>query len=246
MAAWQAAGGRTLLGNDRRTERQSLRAEAASPLARGAGRRVHGSHCELTGRILAEPANSCCTAKTLPASAFGRTLARLRRLPSPRLLNPRTPALYSQCRHEVPARMRTTSHPMAVSSECLAVRHRYLRNARQRLLSPTVRVVRMGGRDIGGTIRKRTCTVACGDAASVDPDCPARPQPARQDIGGLFICAGVGATRRARRPDHTREAAPHAGRSAPRGGSARQVAPGTQLHGRNRTWPGAGETLPAK
>ncbi len=77
MAAWQAAGRRTLLENDRRTERQSLRAEAASPLARGAGRRVHGSHCELTGRILAEPANSCCTAKTWSASAFGRTSARL-------------------------------------------------------------------------------------------------------------------------------------------------------------------------
>lgn len=55
----------------------------------------------------------------------------------------------------------------------------------------------MGGRDIGGTMRKRTCTVACDDAASVDPDCPARPQPARQDIGGLFICPAV--QRRARK-----------------------------------------------
>jgi len=99
---------------------------------------------------------------------------------------------------------------MAVFSECLAVRHRHLRNARQRLLSPTVRVVRMGGRDIGGTMRKRTCTVACGDAASVDLDCPARPQPARQDIGGLFISARVGSTTRLRRAT-----------SPPRRGSAR-------------------------
>lgn len=65
--------GRRLETNDRRTERQSLRAEAASPLAPGAGRRVHGSHCELTGRILAEDEKYCCAAKTLSASAFGRT-----------------------------------------------------------------------------------------------------------------------------------------------------------------------------
>ncbi len=191
MAFWQAAGGRKLDTNDRRTERQSLGAEAASPLAQGAGRRMslalrtHGAHSSRRRKILLRCEN--IVRKRLRADIVMGTGDGA----SPRLLHPRTPALYSQCRHYVPARMRTTSHPMAVFSECLAVRHRHLRNARQRLLPPTVRVVRMGGRDIGGTMRKRTCTVACDDAASVDLDCPARPQPARQDIGGLFIWAAA-------------------------------------------------------
>ena len=57
MAFWQAAGGRNLIQTTG-TERQSLGAEAASPLAHWAGRRMtlalrtHGAHSSRTRKFL--------------------------------------------------------------------------------------------------------------------------------------------------------------------------------------------------